>query len=246
MLHGDDDDDDHPCSLWMGRSRFHHELLGLFAGVDFKEGDIIDEGSGGIHIPLYDTKQIDDNYIRGATDISDDLLLQSSFRIRSFLPGIGYMYVCAEDREGNPVNNLLLNDRQGHKDSFGIHRHKDPAAGSFSYRHGVNFKTVTPIEAGQQLFVSSCPAGEGPLRRFVMKEKKLHTPKGAWLDDDDTEAICIDTLIAKPSEIAPGRGAFTQRPFNKGDVIISSPVTMLHRTQFDIMEQYYNEDGQIV
>lgn len=229
--------------------------FGLFAGKDFEQGEVIGGDDGGIHIPLFDTKVIENNekIFRPGIDISDDLYLQSSFRILSFLPGIGSMYVCVQDNKNNrSINNVVL-DRKGAISSNGVHRDNNPSFGSFSYRHAHHFRISQPTAKGQELFLSSCPSGLGPFRweysvrtnsTATQESQKIPTPV-KWMTPNDPIAFCVDVFTVQKSDVAPGWGAFAKRSFQKGQRVISSPVALLHRNLLEIMEQYVSNDGEL-
>jgi len=62
----------------------------------------------------------------------------------------------------------------------------------------------------------------------------------------DEEGICLDDLSVGPSTLPQvGKGAFAKRRFGKGDVISTSPVLAVDRSQMEIVHQFQNDHGQL-
>ena len=206
------------CGLWLAESKVVKNSLGLFAGIDIPKGEDVLKTGGELHIPIYDKNPREWSKLHDVwwtLGISLDFSLQSHYHSYSFLPGVGLMSSC---HDGNANIQLFPTEVV---DSVGVHRHKDPSAGSFTYRLHSEYVASEPIAAGQELLLDCRESSpEEP-----SSEQKVNENDDQEYKFDSSKAICVDTLSILPSTIpGAGRGAFAKRNVKKGETVAVSPV----------------------
>ena len=238
--HDFDSNADFTCEIYLARSIYNPNGLGLFLGKEIAKGEKVpgQEEGGDMYIPLLDAIVDEDaapwhNLLEHFPNplLSDDLLLSSRFAKYALLPGISSMAQCDDDR----ANTIVSKDgNEGDQEnSFGVHRRSDSIAGSFSYRStAAYFLARQELEVGQEIIVPCNPDqmesnGDdmtAPTYRRDLSDEKQTSDK----------IICVDTIHVQPSDVIPGRGTFAKLPFLKGDRISSSPVSLLPRSHLNI------------
>jgi hypothetical protein len=147
---------------------------------------------------------------------------------------IGAMANCSDD---------LANIKMQHEelqDSAGVHRSKNPTAGSFTYHHNFAFRVMHPLLEGEELFLP-CNINDA-----LDNSQKVQQRKGTNLQTLQQHGMCIDGLRVGPSTLpGAGRGAFSKRTVPAGHVITPSPVIHFDRSQTEIMEQAIRLDDVI-
>ena len=218
-----------PCGLWLAESVLNPGTLAAFAGIDFDPKTTIGEPE--IHIPIYDANKNEPSpwhEIVFDTLIEDDVLLQSSFGVNSFIPGLGSIVGCSDEE----VTGSIDQRSAGKADGVGVHRSRNPTAGSFGYRSNSEFESIRRIRAGEEL-VMRCSENEN--NKNKNGKPKRYGRHLAWLKEN---GICIDKIFVKKSSLPNvGKGAFSKRKVKKGEIITSSPVIQLDRSQMEIVEQ---------
>jgi hypothetical protein len=231
------------CGLWLAKSTATDNSLGLFAGVDIASGEAVLKNGGEPHIPVYDTNRNEWSRIHDAVwnrGIARDTMLQVDYQSHSFLPGVGLTATCQHS-----LANIHLHPTED-VDSLGVHRHSDPIAGSFTYRHHSEFVASKPLPAGQELLVNcqrANPHSSTSSSQKQMKNTELHQ---SVLSELQQTGLCLDNLVIQPSTIPKaGRGAFVKRHVKKGETIAVSPVIAFDRSQTYVVEQEMDYDDEM-
>lgn len=92
---------------------------------------------------------------------------------------------------------------------------------------------------GEELLLSC----EGALQHQAVNEVKHIGQPVDWLKQN---GICLDTLSVAPSTLpGVGRGAFSKRAVDKGEVVASTPIVHFDRSELEIVEQSTKHDEKI-
>lgn len=230
-----------PCALWLAPSTlFGREVLGVYSGRNVSDGAVVVPED--LNLPVLDANLHEKSpwhNLLWKEDVVHDLLMQGTFAGGAILPGaLGGVVDCLEGY-GNVFLVAATVAAAAADHSSGVHRSRDPAAGAFSYRPGMEFRATGPIQEGQEL-VFPCDFSAGPPSEDGTEPSP--TRSSHWLRSN--HAICLDNVLVRPSTVAPGRGAFAKNPVQEGETVASSPVALLHRAQTDIVHQFEtSEDG---
>jgi hypothetical protein len=217
------------CGLWLAESILNPGKLVAYAGRDFGQEATIGEPE--LHVPVleFNVHAWTPWHEYEASGLSESsALLESFFHVDSFIPGIASHVECS----GKPGN--LIRRKSETVDSSGVNRKTDASAGSFTYRTTAEFETTRPVKMGEEL-VLNCQH-----RETITEEDTSPARPIQWLEEN---GICVDSIFVKESTLPKiGKGAFAKRSFKKGEVITSSPVIELHRSQMEIVEQFQDEE----
>jgi hypothetical protein len=153
------------------------------------------------------------------------LPMEGQFLNRVFIPGVSAFVQCSDEY-------LNINaERNEFEASEGVHRFTDPTAGSFSYHHNFAYSSTHELVQGEELLLSC----SGAVQHQASNEVKRIGKPVDWLKRN---GICLDTLSVAPSTLpSVGRGAFSKRAVNKGEVVASSPLVHFDRSELEIVEQ---------
>ena len=232
----DDSEEPSVCAMWLSESAHSPGQLGLFAGVSYRRNERISEND--LMIPLFDLN-LNEHTLLGDLlwnpDVTEDLDLLSKYQIQAFLGGLGSQLVCSSiysniwSRKSTDVSRVPT-----------LNRSQDPMAGSISYRRGLEFAALRQIEPGQEFLFDCSGNTNHDNNSDDDSDDRSDRPSRPieWLQQTD-HAICLDNLIIQQSTIPKiGRGAFSKRAVKEGEVVTTSPVVPLHRSQLEIPEQY--------
>jgi hypothetical protein len=215
------------CSLYLAQSNYGG--VGVYSGVDLKKGDIL--GEPDILIPVIDANKREWSpwhTIAWNPEVFDEIILENEFSTDVIVPGIGSHAQCQKR-----FHSLAIADPGVH-DSAGVHRTSHATAGSFSYRYNYTIVATSTIQAGEEIFFACDTTND------AKKPPKPATPE--WLEE---EALCMDGLRPDISTISgAGRGAFSKRVYQKGDVVTHSPVLVMGRRETFISEQNFDEEEE--
>jgi hypothetical protein len=138
------------CGLYMAESTIPFAGLGIFSGIDRKVGDAV--GNGDICIPLYDLEtHNEENFFNPFSDyVWGGEVMGMKFEvegedIEANCPGLDCVINC---------NLALINVAKATPlfDDAGLHRSKDPGAGSSTPYHNGTTTVIRDIPAGGELF----------------------------------------------------------------------------------------------
>ena len=211
-------------------------------------------GHGELLLPIYHANAIYDEHPPLREFIWDeDNLPESSAEYpydqsALFVPGLASIAPCTSENY-----NLRLGFDKGWSastDDGGVHRSTHPQAGAFSYRHNVTYIAVRDIAAGEELTVNcdddSFDGGAYYLSQYDENSRK--DDRVTCLDQNlrvgtATQKPVIDdaSKVAGAKDDPMGLGLFAKRTLAKGDNIISSPLTPIHR---DLMELFDDEPDE--
>jgi len=238
----DEEEPPPPCGVYMTPSWMDpvDNVVHLYAGVDLKKGSPVLSDPDPL-ISMIDPNKNEfsewQNYF-WRSDLVNGAHLDNYYYTDVFAPGLTSLAVCAPEREVNVVPNSSSYEVDAGGD---VHRSRDPTAGSFEYRYGSIFRVSKPaIRAGQEIY-ASCSTGNTAFDpRMDDDTKDAREPKSIeWLEEN---AFCVDTMAVKKSNIPRvGRGAFSKRRVETGQVVAVSPVIVLDRSQLQVVEQRINK-----
>jgi hypothetical protein len=221
--------DDEQCGLYLARSTIEPETLSLYAGIDYNAFDQV--GDQDLVLPIVDANKNEFSPWHDFTWANDilpeELMPKSRYFLDIILAGIGTMSTCSTQP------NIHRND----KVFLGSHVYGDDyaASGSVSDYHNYDFQAVTPLEAGEMLFVA-CNEDED----------EAFSGEKVSLDDLQNYGACVDTLQVRDSTLhGAGRGAFAKRYTAKGGVVATTPLIHMDRSQTEIVKQEYKEVHRI-
>jgi hypothetical protein len=177
-------------------------------------------------VPLYDANFNEWSPLHTfVTTSAHGLPLEGQFINGVFIPGVDAIVQCSDEYFN--VNA----ERNEFEASEGVHRFTDPTAGSFSYHHNFAFNSTRELVEGEELLLPC----SGALKHKAAAEVKRFGRPVDWLKQN---SICLDTLSVAPSTLpGVGRGSFSKRAVEKGQVIASTPVVHFDRSELEIVEQ---------
>lgn len=221
------------CDLYLAPSGRPEYVFGLYAGTNRDPGDIIAEPDIVLSIPDINMNEWSPwHNIAWSSVMVNGVHLENDFMHRLILPGLGSMTSCSDD----VLVNALPNASSSLYKSEGVQRSKDATAGSFSYRSGYTYKAIRTIQPGQEI-ITPCGARFDVPYQGEMADPPSRTVQ--WLREN---GVCVDAIAVGPSTIAGiGRGAFSKRAVNVGDVITTTPLVHFDRSQTYILEQEYRQ-----
>jgi hypothetical protein len=189
-------------------------------------------------IPIFDANKNEwsplHDFLRPSS-IIQGLPLESQFLSDLFIPGVGTIVQCSDE-----FSNIKV-ERQELQDSAGVHRYKDPTAGSFSYHYNFAFHATRHLLQGEEL-IRPCLGVSIPSSGGDAVETLIGQPI-EWLTRN---GICLDSLLVASSTLpGVGRGAFSKRDVASGQVIATTPVVHFDRSQMEIVEQAREPDDSI-
>jgi hypothetical protein len=185
-------------------------------------------------VPLYDANFNEWSPLHSFVTMSTHgLPLEGQFINGVFIPGIGRLVRCSDEY----VN--MNAERNEFEASEGVHRFTDPTAGSFSYHHNYAFNSTRELLEGEELIMSY----SGALKHQAANEVKRIGRPIDWLKQN---GICLDILSVAPSTLpGVGRGSFSKRAVEKGEVVASTPVVHFDRSELEIVEQSTEHEEKI-
>jgi hypothetical protein len=220
-------DTDTTCGLWLAPSIINPNELSLFTGTERAAGEQVTRPD--IIVPLYDYNRNEWSPYQDLvwnSDLIHGLPLENKFLSSVFVPGVGSIALCS-----NSFANIDSAQGSDTQDAAGVHRSGDPAAGSFSDRHTFAFEAWRDLIAGEEIIV---PCSDG-VEASAYKQYKRKGRSIEWLEDN---GVCLDSVSVATSTLpGVGRGAFTKNFVRPGQVIASSPVVPIDRSQLEIVEQ---------
>jgi hypothetical protein len=102
-------------------------------------------------------------------------------------------------------------------DPAGLHRAKDPAAGSVSQYYGISSEAVRDVAAGSEMTIDY---GDWHYDKHV--EYKAPSRSVGWLEQ---HGMCIDNIeIKTATNPSMGRGAFARRALQRGELVAPAPL----------------------
>jgi hypothetical protein len=220
------------CGLWLAESTAVAGTLSVYTGMQRSIGEQVVDAD--VLIPVVDPKKDKWSPLQGIARASKvGLPLEGQFLNDVFIAGAGPFAHCSDEY----IN--MNAARNEFEDSVGVHRFSDPTAGSFSYHHNFAFVSTRELVEGEEL-IMSC---SGALKHLSENEVKRIGRPVQWLEEN---GVCLDTLSSGPSTLpGVGRGAFTKRSVEKGQVVAFSPVVQANRTEMQILEQFLATEDKI-
>jgi hypothetical protein len=220
-------DTDTTCGLWLAPSIINPNELSLFTGTERAAGEPVTRPD--ILVPLYDYNKNEWSPYQDLvwnSDLIHGLPLENKFLSSVFVPGVGSIALCSDSFAN--IDSVQGSDTQ---DAAGVHRSLDPAAGSFSDRHNFAFEAWRDLIAGEEIIVPcSDGVGASAYQQYKRKGRSIE-----WLEKN---GVCLDSVSVATSTLpGVGRGAFTKRFVRPGQVIASTPVVPIDRSQLEIVEQ---------
>jgi hypothetical protein len=232
------------CGLWLGPSPIkeaedHGFGLGMFTGRYIPKGSVVESmysQRGEVLIPLFASK-VQENHppLReyvweegNLPEIGTENLHGTTFY---FIPGLAAIAPCTSQNF-----NLLFSSTSGASDGGGVHRARNPAAGSFSYRHNVTYTAVRDIVPGEELTVS-CSDDDFDGGAYYLS---------SYQSSEDA-VVCLDDKLRIGTSTIPGigQGLFAKGKLAKGSLIISTPLVPIHRRELDIVIKGSNDPPDI-
>ena len=232
-------DDD--CALYLAPSQTFAGTFGLYAGRSFVAGDSV--GPPDVVLPLMDVNNNEwSPWHDKATDFTRLSLHENRHLIEYLLPGVGMVAQCAID-----YANLELREESVLEAHTGVHRNRDPTAGSFSYYSHQGFAAVDDIAVGQELFLA-CERQEDDYDEDEEDQPELpdlaEPVSFEWLH---ANGICLDRLDVGPSTLPKvGQGAFTRHAVQKDQIIVHTPLLHLDDSQVRIPKQHLHNGKPVV
>ena len=207
------------CGLWMGPSviKEHEEHgfgLGLYTGRPISKGEIFDET---LLVPVFDW---DDGhhpplreYLWQGSNIPK-ISLTSRTGVFYFIPGVGSFAPCTSV-------NYNLENRQKYEEREGAP--SSPSFGSYSKYESRFYVAARDIVAGEEL-VPECSDDDFDGGTYELKR---------YSADGEDEVICLDdkVKIRDATDAHSGRGAFAKRSLRVDEVILSTPVVPVHKSE---------------
>ena len=235
----------------------------LYAGVDYKEGEILFDKLHEIVVSVIDTNKNEWNpwhdYVLDPVYYLDGeglpLYLDNNFTHDIFVPGIRKLVKCSSLNPKPNVGPVIdeedtraCNSGNGHcqasvPTSGGGEDYV--SAGSFTNNYNPLIQeTYRYINAGEEIhFDCANGAKDGAETKKNGKNNEESIPTLEWLHDN---AICIDNLEVRLSRIPGiGKGVFSKKDIKGGETVTVSPVIHINRADLDIVEQQYNVDQVI-
>lgn len=230
------------CTLWLAESIVFPGERGVFVGTATPMGQalappevllaIVDANVNEFS-PWHDIARSEHTI---ATVLKDQPKYLSTHRLDLVIPGLSSLLGCSDE-----FANVILS-RNTTDIGLSI---TSPSAGSFSHVYQDSVRAAYDLWAGEEL-VFPCPAHtHGHFKEeFLLPSaatRNVFSLQGRdplWLDESQ-HSICIDNLIDEPTTAVSqnvGRGAFAKRGVGAGDVLTTSPVILVDRSQMQIME----------
>ncbi|KAL3940487.1 MAG: hypothetical protein SGBAC_004985 [Bacillariaceae sp.] len=221
------------CGLWMGPSIIkekeqHGFGLGVFTGKHIREGAVVDAET---LVPMMDWEGVQqDPALKEHLWNGNNLpwiALQSHWGAFYFVPGLGCIVPCTSNNFNLRLTNKYLEY---------LEPHDHPATGSFSRFQSMFFQAVREISPGEELVVE-CSDDDFDGGTYALS--RYH------LTDDKEEIMCLDDTLgvaggtANPD--ASGKAVYAKRKVKKGEVVFSSPVIPIARTEMDIPKEIKKE-----
>lgn len=222
------------CGLWLGPSPIkqaedHGFGLGIFTGRHIPKGSVVESlysQGGEVLIPIFASK-VQENHppLReyvweegNLPEIGTENLHGTTFY---FIPGLAAIAPCTSQNF-----NLRFSSTSGASDGGGVHRVRNPAAGSFSYRHNVTYTAVRDIVPGEELTVS-CSDDDFDGGAYYLSNYQ----------SSDDAVVCLDDKVRIGNSTIPatGQGLFAKRELAKGSLITSTPLVPIHRKELDVV-----------
>jgi hypothetical protein len=175
---------------------------------------------------------------------------ESNYGQHMFFPGLTSMMACS-----TKYVNVAAQGSEAVHPTPGVHRSHHPSAGSFTYYHNSAYTLLKPVRAGEELVVACPPpdsaatTGTGSITNPSSQKGHGAAPAATTMPSSGRKVLNLDflketsvclegSLSTRTSDIpGAGRGAFATRPYQKGDVVLASPVVHLDRSQLEIVEQ---------
>lgn len=212
------------CGLWMGPSIIKEREedgfgLGMFTGRRIAKGEVLRAEP---LFPIFDLNDTDHPPLREYLWTAEaapirQIALETLDSVLLFLPGLGSLAPCTESNY-----NLALTHQIIYND-YKVHRHSHPSAGAFTYYSDGMFTAVRDIEIGEELSVE-CSDSDF--------DGDAHKPQPY----DPQTMYCLDKFSEEKLSTIPsiGQGLFAKKAIRKGDIILSSPMTPIHRERLDM------------
>jgi hypothetical protein len=177
-------------------------------------------------VPLYDANFNEWSPLHSFVTMSArGMPLEGQFINGVVIPGIDAIVHCSDEYAN------INAERNESEASEGVHRFTDPTAGSFSYHHNLAFDSTRELLEGEELLLPC----SGALKHQAANEMQRIGQSVDWLKQ---HGICLDTLSVAPSTLpGVGRGSFSKRAVEKGQVIASTPVVHFDRSELEIVVQ---------
>ncbi|CAJ1947767.1 unnamed protein product [Cylindrotheca closterium] len=221
------------CGLWMGPSLIkekeqHGFGLGVFTGKHIREGATVDAET---LVPVMDWEGVQEDpplkeHLWNGENLPL-LAMQSHWGAFYFVPGLGCIVPCTSVNFNLRLTNKYLEYMEPHD---------HPATGSFSRYQSMFFEAVREISPGEELVVE-CSDDDFDGGTYALS--KYHQT------DDKEEIMCLDDTLgvaagtANPD--ASGKAVYAKRNIKKGEVVFSSPLVPISRTEMEIPKEIKKE-----
>ena len=145
-------------------------------------------------------------------------------RVYSLVPGVGAL--------ANGHQTMFNTDVGGPgpvMDHAGLTRHQSPGAGAVTHYHKYSFVAMDDIVAGGEILMNyGVNWFKERERKGIMKSPDTLQEKARSTDWLRENGICLDHIKVGPStKEHAGRGAFSQRRFQKGALVVATPILQI-------------------
>ena len=230
-----------PCGLYLAPSMNEEATVGLFAGTWRRKGERLQEPD--VMVPFPDVNKNEwspwqDQFWEA--EYAPGVHFSNEFLLNLFVPGIASLASCAPTVE---LMNVVVAEDDRKYDALGVHRSSHSAAGAFTYHYGYNYQALKDIQPGDEL-IMSCKVQTKNMQRLLTStacDGQEFSRPGRQIEWIQEYGVCVDVFEIKPSTIPGiGRGAFLKRDsISVGEVITTTPLIHLDRSQMHIYEQTY-------
>jgi hypothetical protein len=233
------------CAFYIAESSIEAGKLGLYSGIRIAPYKSV--ATWDAVLPIIDANKNEYSPWHDlAQPVDSTTPFESAFLSHSMILGVGAVLACS-DAFYNVVQIPTSSDtnttgQSTTKFTANVHRAHDPEAGAYSRSLTYRYVTTRSIRAGEE-FIRPCDEEEpstSPVsgRRKVMDLTFLH----------ETGVCLQDSITVQPStRPKAGRGAFAKHAITTNQVIGSSPVIHMDRSQVEIVEQQlYDADDTIL
>ena len=212
------------CKFYLAESKVYRGESGLFATQTYNTGDTV---NADFWLPIQnfndnEYSQLWNDIALRRDDINERLRLETHYNVASFVAGIGSTSKC-------------------HDHFANIHpivRHHD---GDNNVTNTLAYIATSPIQVGQEL-LTTCSndlvpqQGQQLVRQFIRPISNL-----------ESSGICIDRLVVKRHHADDSQLRTTvhsKRYVPIGQVVVSSPVVLIDKSQLEIVQQSYDLNEQ--
>ena len=251
---GERNNDKDKCGLWLGPSPIkqkeeHGFGLGMFTGQAIAKGEAVEhlytsgKGLGEVLLPLYGPTNMGEwpplrEYICDSSELPEVDMQGGDFTSFAFVPSLSAIAPCTNQNynlvwSGN--GKALQPTYATHQNAVGVHRAKDATAGSFTYWNNVTYVATRDIVEGEELTVECTDDSYNGGAYYLSRYEP---------DIAEKESLCLDRNVeARATSSNTGNGLFAKRVIKKKDVVVSSPLLPIHRSELEIKISNEGEGG---